>query len=191
MRPGASLRSFHINILYLHPKMCRTFIICPPTMCKLSHIFQVSQSLRGNFKSIILFDPFSNPGKSENRDEESKSTEEETEAFCSYLTHGKIPDVRVVWLQLQHSLRFTEPLSGKRLVKIKWGHGYEECWGFTDGRCNYHKDKVTCVALECKLAGGEDWSKAFLPPSGHLVKQTVCLYQSLLIDGLSLAQKII
>lgn len=62
-------------------------------MCKISLICQVSQSLWGNFKSIILVDPFNSPGKSENRDEESKFTEEETEAFCSCLTHGKIPDV--------------------------------------------------------------------------------------------------
>lgn len=143
MRPGPSLRSFHINRVDLHPKMCRTFIVCPPTMRKLCHICQVSQSLWGNFKSIILSDPFSNSGKSENRDEESKFIEEETEAFCSDLTHGKIPDVWVVWLQFQHSLKFTERLSGKGLVKIKWGHGYEKCWGFTDVRCNYHKEKVT------------------------------------------------
>lgn len=58
-------------------------------MCKLSHICQVSQSLWGNFKFTILFDPFNNPGKSENRDKESKFIEEKTEAFCSYLTCGK------------------------------------------------------------------------------------------------------
>lgn len=41
------------------------------------------------FQIHYLFDPLNNPGKSENRDEESKFTEEKMEAFCAYATRGK------------------------------------------------------------------------------------------------------
>lgn len=41
----------------------------------------VSQSLWSNFKSIILFDPFTNPGRSEIRDEESTFIEEKQWLF--------------------------------------------------------------------------------------------------------------
>lgn len=58
-------------------------------MCKISHTCRVSQSSWDNFESSILFDPFNNPGKSENRDKESKSSEDKMEAFCGYVPHGR------------------------------------------------------------------------------------------------------
>lgn len=61
----------------------------PTITCKISHICRVSQSSWNDFKSSILFDPFNNPGKSENRDEESESREDNMEAFCGYETRGK------------------------------------------------------------------------------------------------------
>lgn len=57
------------------PRMCRTLTVHPSPQCT-RYIFLVSQSLWSNFKSIILFDPFNNPGKGENRNKESKLIEE-------------------------------------------------------------------------------------------------------------------
>lgn len=51
--------------------------------------------------------------------------------------------------------------------------GASQMWDVIIIRRRWH-DTSLCVALECKLAGGEDWSKAFLPPPGHLGKHTVC-----------------
>lgn len=71
------------------PGMCRTLTTCPSQVQDPS-CSQISQSSQGNFKAITLFAPSNNPGKKENRNEESKFIEEKMGDFCSMWVVGNL-----------------------------------------------------------------------------------------------------
>lgn len=150
--------------MFSFPECAEHLQSTPSPQCT-RYIFLVSQSLWSNFKSIILFDPFNNPGKGENRNKESKLIEEKRGFWWfHHISKSRYSDSKpsalLSSLNLLH-VRIERRSNGVMDTKTVRGYRRETC---SLPLSSFSDQSVVAAHLEQKLAEGEDWFRVFCLP---------------------------